>query len=151
MRSEVIHLPDLDATRQLAQRLSLLVRRGDVLALEGDLGTGKTAFARSLLQALGVMGDIPSPTFTLLQTYETDRGNVYHLDLYRLQSSRELDELGWDEARADGIVIVEWPERAVGYMPLDRLVLTFGLGRDGQRTCVLGRGGSWIERLKDPS
>ena len=102
MRSEVIHLPDLDATRQLAQRLSLLVRRGDVLVAKTD------------------------PPLVAL-------------------------ELGWDEARADGIVIVEWPERAVGYMPLDRLVLTFGLGRDGQRTCVLGRGGSWIERLKDPS
>jgi tRNA threonylcarbamoyl adenosine modification protein YjeE len=89
-------LADLAATQALAAAIEPHLRVGDLLALRGDLGAGKTEFARALLRARGVTGDVPSPTFTLLQTYETPGLLISHFDLYRLKSSDELEELGWD-------------------------------------------------------
>ncbi len=130
-----ILLPDLNATRMFAQDISLLLHKGSVLTLKGDLGVGKTEFARALLQALGATGDIPSPTFTLLQTYEINDLLISHFDLYRLKSADELDELGWDDALADGITLVEWPERAYDRLPENRLELHFTLGANRGRIC----------------
>jgi len=147
MNEIIISLKDLAATEGLAKKLSTRVKNGDVLALEGMLGAGKTAFARALLQALGVVGDVPSPTFTLLQIYELPTFTAYHFDLYRLQNSEELDELGWDDALSDGLALVEWPERAESRMPADALVLRFA--REGEsRTCVIIPRGAWIDRLQ---
>ncbi len=140
-------LPDLLATEALAAIIAPHLRQGDVVALTGNLGVGKTAFARALLQSMGVNGDVPSPTFTLVQTYEIMGLSVSHYDLYRLKSMNELDELGWDDALADGVTLVEWPERAEGRLPANRLTLTFTLAPDGARNCAVEKGGDWIQRL----
>lgn len=104
---------DEDGLIRLAQRVAFYARSGDLILLEGDLGAGKTTFARALLHALGhpPEAEVPSPTFTIVQTYETPRANVAHFDLYRLLDPAELDELGLDEALLNGIAIVEWPNK----------------------------------------
>jgi tRNA threonylcarbamoyl adenosine modification protein YjeE len=99
-----------------ATKLARNLKPGALLLLRGTLGSGKTVFARSLIRTL--TGDasleVPSPTFTLVQTYDSAKGPIYHFDLYRLKSSEEIYELGWEEALSEGIVIVEWPERLEG-------------------------------------
>jgi tRNA threonylcarbamoyladenosine biosynthesis protein TsaE len=113
-----LHLPDLAATEALAARLAALAVPGDALLLAGPLGAGKSALARAFLRALS--GDaaleVPSPSFTLVQSYATPRGEAHHYDLYRLAGPEGLAELGWDDAR-QGIVVVEWPERLGGLAP----------------------------------
>src|SRR3954451_19619001 len=130
--SRTVALPDLSATEALAARLAALARPGDSILLEGDLGAGKTAFARAFLRAAA--GDpaleVPSPTFTLVQIYETKIGPVFHYDLWRLEGSDSLAELDWDDAR-DGIVLVEWPDRLGPLRPADALTITFRL-REGE-------------------
>ncbi len=148
MRPDKFPLPDLAATKSLAKIVAKRLKIGDVVALSGDLGTGKTAFARALLREFGVEGDAPSPTFTLVQTYETRGFLVSHVDLYRLKSADELDELGWDDVLAEGVALVEWPERAKGRLPENRLTLRFLLAEDGARICLIEKNGSWNERLK---
>lgn len=149
MQPNDIPLPDLDATQKLAKAFAPILTNGDVIALRGDLGAGKTEFARALLRELGAAGDIPSPTFTLVQTYDLPKLRVSHFDLYRLKSENELDELGWDDATADGAVLVEWPERAGSRLPAGSLVLDFSLSPSGARTCSVRAQGPWSERLKN--
>ena len=123
--SRTVTLPDLAATEALAARLAPLARPGDAVLLEGPLGAGKSAFARALLRAAsGVPGlEVPSPTFTLVQSYDTPRGTIHHFDLWRLDGPDALAELGWDDARAD-IVLVEWPDRLGSLRPGDALQLS---------------------------
>src|SRR5579862_6435602 len=109
-------LDDLSATEALAARIAAGLAVGDVVALEGDLGAGKTTLVRAALRALGVTEAVPSPTFTLVQTYETARFAVYHYDLYRIEDPTELRELALDEALTEGVALIEWPERA-GRLP----------------------------------
>ena len=128
MRSDLtltaVNLGDLD---RLAQRLALLVRAGDTVALRGDLGAGKTSFARFLIGAL--MGnassadghEIPSPTFALLQDYDPPRFPVAHFDLYRLREDSELEEIGFYDATRRALALIEWPERAETALPADRV------------------------------
>jgi tRNA threonylcarbamoyl adenosine modification protein YjeE len=132
-RSETA-LPDLAATAALAGRIAPLLRAGDAVALWGGLGVGKTTLARDILRALGVTENVPSPTFTLMQSYETPRLNVAHYDLYRLKRPRELEELGLREALEDGAVLLEWPERAPDYLPDETLHLRLSL--DGETRLV---------------
>ena len=117
-----LDLPDLSATHALAARLAGLLRAGDAVLLEGPLGAGKSEFARAVLRAAS--GDpaleVPSPTFTLVQSYDLPAGPAHHFDLYRLDGPEGLDELGWEEAR-EGIVLVEWPERLGALAPEDAL------------------------------
>ncbi len=131
-------LPDLAATMALAGRIAPRLRTGDAVALWGDLGAGKTTLARDILRALGVTEDVPSPTFTLVQTYETAALSVAHYDLYRLKSSRELFELGFAEALEDGAALVEWPERAPEYLPPDTLHLRLRLDNDTRHVKITG-------------
>jgi tRNA threonylcarbamoyl adenosine modification protein YjeE len=135
-------LPDLDATARLGAAIARGLAVGDAVALWGELGAGKTTLARAVLRALGVSEDVPSPTFTLVQTYETARLPVSHYDLYRLRSVRELEELGFDDALAEGAVLVEWPERAPEALPLDALHVRLSL-RDGARQARLVGPARW--------
>jgi tRNA threonylcarbamoyl adenosine modification protein YjeE len=136
-----IALPDLDATARLGGRIAGGLKRGDAVALWGDLGAGKTTLARAILRALGVTEDVPSPTFTLVQSYDTFPP-VAHYDLYRLKSPREMRELGFDDALADGAVLVEWPERAPEALPPEALHVRLRL-EDGARTARLTGPARW--------
>jgi tRNA threonylcarbamoyladenosine biosynthesis protein TsaE len=140
-----IDLPDLAATERLAADLARLARTGDAILLEGPLGAGKTALARAFLRSasLDPALEVPSPTFTLVQEYQTHLGDVRHFDLWRLDGPEALAELGWDEAR-DGIVLVEWPDRLGALRPADALVVTLGpLEGDARRAELSG----WSDRL----
>lgn len=126
-------LPDVAATEALASEIAPTLAAGDVIALSGDLGAGKTVFARALIRALGAaagqeVGDVPSPTFTLVQLYELPIFTVYHFDLYRLTSADEAWEIGIEDALAGGVSVIEWAERIDGLLPVEsmRIDLAFG-------------------------
>lgn len=125
-------LQDQAATEALAARIAVAAKPGDCILLEGPLGAGKTTFARAFLRAAAADPDleVPSPTFTLVQSYETSRGPIFHFDLYRIAVPDELVEIGWDEALAEGIVLVEWPVRAGALLPHRRLDVAFRFGAE---------------------
>lgn len=114
-------LPGAEATEALGRQIAVGLSCGDCVALSGDLGAGKSTLARAILRQLGVEDAIPSPTFTLVQTYETERLIVHHFDLYRVEDPQEMLELGLDEALCDGAVLIEWPENAGAYLPAEVL------------------------------
>lgn len=109
-------LEDEDATRRFAEDFALALKKGDLVTLEGDLGAGKTSFARAIVHTLAddETMDVPSPTFTLVQVYETSRFCLTHADLYRISTPEEIDELGFDDAKTNGVLLVEWPQKAEG-------------------------------------
>ncbi|MBX9775725.1 MAG: tRNA (adenosine(37)-N6)-threonylcarbamoyltransferase complex ATPase subunit type 1 TsaE [Xanthobacteraceae bacterium] len=127
--SFTVVLPDEQATMRLMVDVASALEPGDVLTLSGDLGAGKTTFARAMIRYLA--GDetieVPSPTFTLMQTYELPRFPVVHADFYRVTGSAELAELGFDDLPEGAVVVVEWPDRAAGFLPADRIDLTLTL------------------------
>jgi tRNA threonylcarbamoyl adenosine modification protein YjeE len=135
-----VDLPDEAATAALAEDLAVCLAPGDIVALSGGLGAGKTTFARALLRSLS--GDpaleVPSPTFTLVQTYATGRLPVAHFDLYRLSGAAELDEIGFADAVREGAVLVEWPERASARLPPETVWLVFEVAGGGRRVTVSG-------------
>ena len=139
-------LPDLDATTRLGRAIASGLGRGDAVALWGDLGAGKTTLARAILQALGVKEDVPSPTFTIVQNYDTEPV-IAHYDLYRLKSAREMAELGLEDALDQGAVLVEWPERAPEVLPLEALHVRLGL-RDSGRLARITGPGRWASELE---
>ncbi len=141
-------LPDERATLRLGEDLALALRRGDVLALHGDLGTGKTTLARSLIRALAGDPelDVPSPTFTLVQVYE-GRLPIQHFDLYRLSSEEELDELGFDDALEQGAALVEWPEKAGRRMPRNAIRVELTEEGAGRRARIIVPDASAAPRL----
>ncbi len=149
---DVLDLPDERATAALAAALAGAVRPGDLIALSGPLGSGKTSFARAFLRRLGVTEEVPSPTFTLIQTYETPRGQVWHVDAYRLGGPADATELGLDEALSEGIVLLEWPERLNGRLPGDRVDLVLAAGPTlHARTARVSFPASWAGRLPELS
>jgi tRNA threonylcarbamoyladenosine biosynthesis protein TsaE len=145
----VIELPDEAATAALATRLARLVCRGDVIALKGELGTGKTSFARALIRArAGADEIVPSPTFTLMQVYELPDLPIWHFDGYRLRDPEEGWELGIEDAFRDGVSLVEWPERFGRLIPERRLEITFEHGVAAEaRRATIDPGPEWAARL----
>lgn len=134
-----------DETAALGRRIAAVVRRGDVVALSGPLGVGKTALARLILAGLGHEGEVPSPTFAIVQPYEALDPPVWHADLYRLEDPSEMEELGLDMAD-DGVLLVEWPERAgPGAFP-DALRLAMDFAADGARVLTADVPPSWEGR-----
>ena len=141
---------------RLAEDIAFAARPGDVIALRGNLGAGKTTLARAIIHALGCdeREEIPSPTFTLVQTYATRRMPVAHFDLYRLNAASEIEELGLDLALKRGIALIEWPERASGTLPASRLEILLedesgGSAREEsatRRVSLMGEG-DWAARL----
>jgi hypothetical protein len=134
-----VALGDEAATKRLGEDLAMAVRPGDVLALHGDLGAGKSTLARALIRALAddATLEVPSPTFTLVQSYET-RVPVHHFDLYRLGHEDELDELGFEDAFANGVALVEWPERAGTRLPQSALTVELIHEGEGRRARIAG-------------
>lgn len=144
-----IALPELAATAGFARRLAPLLRTGDLVGLAGALGSGKTTLARDLIAALsGRDREVPSPTFTLVQTYDCGTLTVWHFDLFRIERPADVFELGFEDALADGVTLVEWPERLGALMPADHLMVTLlqGPTADARIARLAGRG-AWAERL----
>ncbi|MBI1254725.1 MAG: tRNA (adenosine(37)-N6)-threonylcarbamoyltransferase complex ATPase subunit type 1 TsaE [Hyphomonas sp.] len=136
-------------TRALGGQLAQLLRRGDVIALHGDLGAGKTTLVRGLIQSLlGREEEVPSPTYTLVQMYEGPGFPVWHFDLYRLEHADDVQELGWDET-PDGAVLIEWPDRAGEHLPVNRLDVFLEISGDGRRARLEPGGEGWQERLDE--
>lgn len=145
-----IALADPGATARLAAALAPVLRAGDVVALQGELGAGKTTFARALIRVLtGSDDDVPSPTFTLAQGYEAPDFEIWHFDLYRLDRPEDAIELGIEDAMAEGLTLIEWPEKLGALLPARRLAVKFSYG-DGEndRIAVLDGGGDWPARLR---
>jgi tRNA threonylcarbamoyladenosine biosynthesis protein TsaE len=133
-------LPDEAATERLGASLAGRLKPRDVVALQGGLGVGKTTLARAILRAAS--GDpaliVPSPTFTLVEVYDTPVGVFWHFDLYRLEEPEQVFELGWEEARADGVALVEWAERLGMLLPRERLTVTLAMEGGGRRADLQG-------------
>lgn len=144
---------DEDGLGRVARAVASLVRPGDLLALAGPLGAGKTSFARAFIRGLAArhgvaVDEVPSPTFTLVQTYDLGPVTVWHADLYRLSGPDEVPELGLEEALAGGVLVVEWPDRLGPLPPHARLDVTLELADGGAaRDLVLTAHTGWEERL----
>ena len=151
-----LRLDDRAATEALARRVAPLLRAGDLVALWGDLGSGKTSFARALIGALPAADpavepeEVPSPTFTLVQIYDRRPAPVWHFDLYRIRDPEEVLELGFEQALAEAVSLVEWPERLGALLPEDRLDLRLDFGPAPEaRVARLEGHGAWAARLAD--
>jgi ATPase, YjeE family len=145
-----LSLADEAATCALGARLAGLARPGDVIALSGTLGAGKSTLARAFIRALTSPDEeVPSPTFTLVQAYEAETAALWHFDLYRLDKPGDAFELGIEDAFADGISLIEWPERLGGLMPHGRLDLSLSAGAGaGARVATLSSHGQWDDRME---
>lgn len=136
-------------TKLLAESLAKIAKKGDIFLLKGDLGSGKTTFSRFFIQSfLGEKEEVPSPTFTILQTYFAKEFVIWHLDLYRIKDSSELIELGVEDAFYEGVSLIEWPERLGSYKPKKFLSLLFNVEKD-ERTVTIDAFGEWDRRLND--
>jgi tRNA threonylcarbamoyl adenosine modification protein YjeE len=144
-----VALADLVATHALGGRLADLVRGGDVIALRGPLGSGKSALARALIRArAGAAIEVPSPSFTLVQDYELGSLTIRHIDLYRLEGPAELEELGLTAPALDEAWLIEWPERAGALLPAERLDIALEQGAEPDaRIAHLTAGPGWEGRL----
>lgn len=144
-------LPDETATVALAQRLAPAVGEGGVVYLQGELGAGKTSFARALLRALGASERVKSPTYSLLERYVVGCHDAFHLDLYRISAPEEIEWLGMDElGDPTAIVLIEWPERGAGALPPADLEIALayqGSGRAARLSPQSPRGQAWLEVL----
>lgn len=152
-RSITLLLDNEAATVRLARLVAGLVHDRDVIALSGDLGSGKTVFARALIRVLGGGPEVPSPTFTLVQTYdlgpgELKVGTVHHFDLFRLSGPAEVLELGLEDCLAQGLTLIEWPDRLGPLLPDPRLDIRFELdAAEPARRVRLSGSGDWPDRM----
>lgn len=148
--STSLFLPDDDATTRLGARIATVLRAGDCLLLSGQIGAGKTHFARAVinarLAAAGLREDVPSPTFTLVQTYDDGQIEIWHADLYRLSHPDDVVELGLEDALADVISLIEWPDR-LAVLPPGALWLDFGIEVTGRSVTMTSDTPDWANRL----
>ena len=147
------YLGSPDETECVAQTMASIVSAGDVLLLSGPIGSGKTVFARALIKSLlneaGLDEDVPSPTYTLVQTYIADKFEIFHADLYRLKSVEETMELGLEDAFDNAVCIVEWPDKLGGIRPNRAFELHFGLPAGSKTARTLRIGSTGIAEAED--
>lgn len=152
MERHKIQTTSENQTIDFADRMSIFLAPQDVLFLSGPLGSGKSVFSRALIRKLSQSPDltVPSPTFTLIQTYDAKICPLWHFDLYRIKTPEEIYEIGWEDALYDGISLVEWAEKMEDLAPPNRLEINFEPSKQNEqiRTLTLTPYGSWIERLK---
>lgn len=148
MRVRTLDLVDARATRALGAALATHLRAGDTLALRGGLGAGKTTLARGIIQALtDEAQEVPSPTYTLVQIYDTPKGDLWHGDMYRLDAACDCEELGLPDAFEDAICIIEWPDKLGDYLPDDAVNIKVSFEGD-HRTVTLSGARDWITALR---
>lgn len=141
-----IALPDLVAMVAFGRRIAGKLAPGDVIALSGTLGTGKTTLARAIVAALGHVGEVPSPTYTIIETYDDTRLPLVHADFYRLEDPSEVEELGLDDYREGAVLLAEWPDHAGGFAH-EAGCLSIALEKVGDgREAVVTPGTSWQSR-----
>ena len=142
-----VELSDLAAMDAFGARIAARLRAGDVVALSGGLGAGKTTLARAIIAALGHEGEVPSPTFTIIETYEALDPPLVHADFYRLERPEEAAEIGLDDYRDGAVLIAEWPEKAGGFAH-EAGCLAITLETVGQgRIAIVEAGPDWLTRL----
>ncbi len=144
-----VHLPDLAVTEAFGQRIAARLRPGDVVALSGGLGVGKTMLARAIIAALGHDGEVPSPSFAIIETYDPPqvRLPLVHADFYRLERPEEAEELGLDHYREGAALVAEWPEHAGGFAHEPAcLAITIETAETG-RIAIVEPGADWLGRL----
>lgn len=145
----IIDLPDLAAMESLGKRIADALQPGDVVALSGGLGTGKTTLSRAILSALGYAAEVPSPTFTIIETYDPPavRLPVVHADFYRLETPREVAEIGLDDYREGAALLAEWPDHAGGFGHEPAcLSITLEISGNG-RKAIVEAGPDWLGRF----
>ncbi len=142
-------LPDLAAMEAFGARIAAQLRAGDVVALTGDLGAGKTTLARAILQALGHEGEVPSPTFTIIETYDGPQMHIpaVHADFYRLERPGEAEELGLDDYREGAALIAEWPDKAGGFAQESQCLSIMLEFADDGRLAIVEGGADWLGRM----
>ncbi|MEM9495333.1 MAG: tRNA (adenosine(37)-N6)-threonylcarbamoyltransferase complex ATPase subunit type 1 TsaE [Pseudomonadota bacterium] len=141
-----LSLPTENAAQEAGAALSPFFRCGDVLTLSGPLGAGKTTFARAIIKALCGAADIPSPTYTLVEIYDAPDFALWHFDLYRLEKPDDIWELGFEDCLETGMAIIEWPERAAGLLPAQRLDFSFAMTAPARTLSAVGDE-AWAARL----
>ncbi|MGB7372807.1 tRNA (adenosine(37)-N6)-threonylcarbamoyltransferase complex ATPase subunit type 1 TsaE [Pontixanthobacter sp.] len=144
----IIALPDLSAVDALGARIAQRLRAGDVVALTGGLGAGKTTLARAIIRSLGYSDEVPSPTFTIIETYDPPAVSMplVHADFYRLKDPAEADEIGLDDYRSGAALLAEWPDHAGGFAH-ERACLSITLeNADDGRMAIAGYGVDWLNR-----
>ncbi|NVK19853.1 MAG: tRNA (adenosine(37)-N6)-threonylcarbamoyltransferase complex ATPase subunit type 1 TsaE [Methylocystaceae bacterium] len=146
-----INIENQSQTELCAQRIAHISQPGDVIALYGDLGVGKSVFSRAFIRELTTDDEeVPSPTFTLVQIYEAEASEIYHFDMYRLESPDDALELGIEEAFSDGVSLIEWPSKLGNYLPWDCLNIEIAPGADDtSRVITLSSQGQWMSRLEE--
>ncbi|MCC3860271.1 tRNA (adenosine(37)-N6)-threonylcarbamoyltransferase complex ATPase subunit type 1 TsaE [Pseudemcibacter aquimaris] len=151
------YLSDINDSKKLAAKLAGILETGDIVTFEGTLGAGKTEFCRALIHASGFNEDVPSPTFSLLQTYEPsiddlDGSAIWHFDLYRLENPEDVFELGIEDGFDTAITLIEWPDKMGTYLPEEHLKISISLTDEmGARNIKFEGNEYWKLRLKDLS
>jgi len=144
-----VTLKNISETENLAKKIASLVKIGDLITLDGDLGTGKTSFARFFIRSLtNNKEEIPSPTFTLMQSYDTPNFPIHHIDLYRINSTAEVIELGIEESFDNGVSLIEWPKLAEPIFPSSYLAIELSFLENDIRLAKINSFGNWIDRIK---
>lgn len=148
IKKMIFHNVTLDQMAQLANQLAPQLRTGISICLWGDLGAGKTTFARYLLKAMDPsLQEVPSPTFTLIQHYPTPQGEVWHCDLYRLKTSEEIYELGLEDAFYTSICLIEWPEKIQSLLPSNRVDISIEISSNSTRTITFTPQGTLYDSM----